>query len=238
MASLKRIVKSLLGRDVLAARQLACSMEFHGSSYGGWYINPDGINSDSIIYSFGTGEDTSFEQSIIEKYSARVFAFDPTPKAVQWMKSGNTPPGICFSELGLASVDGRQRFYEPSIPTNVSFSTSYDSRLHRQSWCECEVRRLATIMQDLHHNHIDILKMDIEGAEYDVIDDILKSQVEISQLLVEFHHRFEGVGVQKTLRAIRILNEHGFLIFKVSSSGNEYSFKKMDSKIKNSLQLR
>ena len=39
-------------------------------------------------------------------------------------------------------------------------------------------------------SRIDILKMDIEGAEYDVIDDIINSPVPIAQVLIEFHHRF------------------------------------------------
>ena len=34
--------------------------------------------------------------------------------------------------------------------------------------------------------------MDIEGAEYDVIDDILNSNIRIHQILVELHHRFPG----------------------------------------------
>jgi hypothetical protein len=87
-----------------------------------------------------------------------------------------------------------------------------------------EVRRLATLMRDLGHRSIDVLKMDIEGAEYEVIDDILGSRLQIEQILVEFHHRLPGVGIDRTRRAVRNLNEAGYRIFFASDTGEEYSF--------------
>jgi Methyltransferase FkbM domain len=86
------------------------------------------------------------------------------------------------------------------------------------------VKKLSTIFNDLNHSQIDILKMNIEGAEYNVIDDILASKIPIKQLLIEFHHRFENVGINKTKEAIQKLNTAGFLIFDISNSGEEYSF--------------
>jgi len=34
----------------------------------------------AVVYSLGIGEDISFDLALIEKYGARVHAFDPTPK--------------------------------------------------------------------------------------------------------------------------------------------------------------
>lgn len=45
-------------------------------------------------------------------------------------------------------------------------------------------------MSDLHHQQIDLLKLDIEGSEYRVLDEILESQIPIHQIVVEFHDRF------------------------------------------------
>jgi hypothetical protein len=79
-------------------------------------------------------------------------------------------------------------------------------------------------MQKLGHQKIDILKMDIEGAEYQVIEDLLKSGISVNQLLIEFHHRFPFVGVQKTKDAIKALNNAGYAIMAISRSGEEYTF--------------
>ena len=50
-----------------------------------------------------------------------------------------------------------------------------------------QMKRLLTIMQELKHPHIDLLKIDIEGCEYVVIDDIVKSGIRPSQFMVEWH---------------------------------------------------
>ena len=42
-------------------------------------------------------------------------------------------------------------------------------------------------MEELNHNKIDLLKMDIEGAEYEVINDILEKNIDIDIILVELH---------------------------------------------------
>jgi hypothetical protein len=76
----------------------------------------------------------------------------------------------------------------------------------------------------LKRQKVDILKMDIEGAEYDVICDLLNCNINVQQILVEFHHRFKDVGVLKTKQAIAELNKNGFKIFDISSLGTEYSF--------------
>ncbi len=79
-------------------------------------------------------------------------------------------------------------------------------------------------MKMLGHACIDLLKMDIEGAEYDVLAEILTQRIPVKQLLVEFHHRWPQIGVEKTKQAICALNTAGFRIFSVSLSGEEYSF--------------
>ena len=63
---------------------------------------------------------------------------------------------------------------------------------------EVPVRRLSTIMRELGHGAIDLLKMDIEGAEYEVIADLLACGADVRQLLVEFHHRWPEVGIART----------------------------------------
>ena len=76
----------------------------------------------------------------------------------------------------------------------------------------------------LGHRKIDILKMDIDGTEYAVIDDLITSGITTEQILVEFHHRFKNIGKQKTERAIKLLNGKCFRIFDISLHGEEYSF--------------
>jgi len=82
-------------------------------------------------------------------------------------------------------------------------------------------------MSSLGHRRIAVLKMDIAGAEYDVISDLLSSRAQVDQLLVEFHHRWPEIGLLKTRNTVDQLNSAGFRIFDISPSGEEFSFKKL-----------
>lgn len=79
------------------------------------------------------------------------------------------------------------------------------------------------------HQSVDILKMDMKGAEYEVIDDLIASGIHPGQILLEFHHRFKNVGVKRTNRTIAALNRSGYRIFYVSPKGHEYSFISSDT---------
>ncbi|MCW9014371.1 MAG: FkbM family methyltransferase [Gammaproteobacteria bacterium] len=225
LRKIKRILKSLIGRDFFSKEQIEIDKVMHGgdSGYGGWDIHEGDINANSIVYSFGVGEDASFDISLIKKFGLTVFAFDPTPKSIAWVKSQGFPAEFRLYEYGLADFDGSISFNPPSNPDHVSH-TILDREETNDTSIEVNVKRLKTIMEELGHEKIDLLKMDIEGAEYQVIEDFVNSDVRPKQLLIEFHHRFPSVGIEKSKSAIEKLNKIGYMIFSVSDIGEEYSF--------------
>ena len=218
----KRLTKVLLGRDLLQGTQLACPTERHGSAYGGWVVCPQGLDENSTIYSFGVGKDISFDLSLIAQYGVTVFAFDPTPRSIAWVQAQDVPSPFRFHEIGIAERDGTAHFAAPERADHVSFSISEDRATGNT--IEARVHRLNTIAQMLGHHHIDVLKMDIEGAEYAVIADLPHADVTVNQILVEFHHGFHGLSVHQTREAITTLNRLGYRIFSISPNGREYSF--------------
>ena len=66
--------------------------------------------------------------------------------------------------------------------------------------------------------------MDIEGAEYEVLEGLLDSPILPTQLLVEFHHRFVKDGLNRTYELIGKLRNAGYRIFAISEIGREVSF--------------
>jgi FkbM family methyltransferase len=223
---LRRILYIIIGKDVFYKRQVKCISERHGSAHGGWIICPTHVNEHSIIYSFGIGTDISFELSVSQKYRPEIHAFDPTPRSIEWVKKQNISNKVILHEYGLADRDGTVKFYPPDNPEFISHSI-YNHQYSQKNSIEVPVKRLNTIMQELNHSRIDILKMDIEGSEYQVVEDILDSQIEIYQILIEFHHRFSNIDVQLTKNAIQNLNNHPYKIFYSSPLGEEYCFIKV-----------
>ena len=84
---------------------------------------------------------------------------------------------------------------------------------------------VSSLVEKLGHSRIDLLKMDIEGAEYDVLDGLLASSIRPRQLLVEFHHRFVNEGLARTADVIARLQREGYRLFSVcAETGREISF--------------
>ena len=214
------LIKRLFGHPDYI--QVKCPVEHHGSEYGGWTICPNGISEKSIVYSFGIGEDISFDLSLIDSYGLEVHAFDPTPQSIDWLKTQTLPENFHYYQYGAADYDGTIKLFPPEPGWKSSHMMEGHGEKHGA--VEVPVRRIETLRDMLGHDRIDILKMDIEGMEYDVIGDMLSSGVRAGQVLVEFHHYFYGKTTAQTFDTIRLLNRHGYRIFALSPEGREISF--------------
>jgi hypothetical protein len=158
---------------------------------GKWICNLDRIiRGDAAlpptctVYSFGSNGEISFEEDLLlaSRPGCEVHIFDPVldsvlannryfngPGATDLAASRNVPH-ITWHTVGLGARDG-----------DVD-STRY-GKMHLQ--------RLATIMASLGHSWVDVLKVDVEGYEWDIfLEDILASgggPLPFGQLLIELH---------------------------------------------------
>jgi FkbM family methyltransferase len=219
----RRLPLQWMGRDVSFRAQIKVETRCLGKAGGIWCVCPQYLSDRSVVYSFGIGEDISFEAALLSKYSMMVNAFDPTPRSIQWIKTQPLPERFIMHEFGIADYDGVATFHAPENENHVSYSLMHKVHSVSES-IEAPVYRLRTIMEKLGHDHIGLLKIDIEGAEYDVIADVLRSKISVKQLLIEFHHRWKDIGAARTHEAICALNAAGYKIFHVSATGMEYSF--------------
>jgi len=195
---------------------------FLGSSYGGWSIPVGLLDESSIAYTVGVGEDITFDLALIEECHCRIFAFDPTPNAIEYMRTREIPGKLTFVPVGFSSTDGSTTFFQP-----VGFNSLYkgiNPHAGAATQMECETLTLATVMQRLGHDRVDLLKIDIEGFEYEVIEQMISAGTLPKCLLVEFHHLMFGIGVEPTLRSVELLAKAGYRIFWVSNGGHEYGF--------------
>ena len=194
-----------------------------GTDYGGWPVIPATLPKHPLIYSFGVGEDVSFDIGMVEQFGATIHAFDPTPRSNQWIKGQSLPQAFHFHQLGLAGRDAIVPFFPPAGEGHVSFSNAPAGNQSGDPVL-AEVCALDTIMQRLGHNKIDVLKMDIEGFEYQVIE-ALKSGPHMPRLiLVEFHHGMYQATDSDTIAADQHLHKLGYDLFYVSPTGREYGY--------------
>ncbi|RYF85668.1 MAG: FkbM family methyltransferase [Chitinophagaceae bacterium] len=96
---------------------------------------------------------------------------------------------------------------------------------HTDHYFEATVDRLSSIMKEQNHSHIDILKLDIEGAEFEVIDTMIADNIDIRVFCVEFHTR-ETESLKEIQQTITKLEDAGYFV--ISRKGLDFSFMHQD----------
>lgn len=190
--------------------QTSPALEFHGNDYCGWNILRDSLQSNSVVVDVGLGEDISFSTSLMSKYGCTVHGFDPTPRAIRYVKA-NALAGFVLHEVGVAAVRGPAEFYLPNEEAHVSGSLAKAGHVGAQKIL-VQLICLGDVFERLGCEHIDLLKLDIEGAEYELLagDDFRRWAPKIDALCIEFHHRWKIFGRKSTTDAVATLNDLGF----------------------------
>jgi FkbM family methyltransferase len=166
-----------------------------------WTIVTRGLHSDAVIYSGGVGEDITFERELIRRFGVKIHIFDPSPVAVRTIALVNNDH-LLFKPVGLAA----------STAASFSIGGGTDST----TWLKAggseslPSTSIAREMEMNGHDSIDLLKIDIEGFEYEVLESCLAKGIPIKQICVEFHDFFPEIPKAKTREMIRALKSHGF----------------------------
>jgi FkbM family methyltransferase len=162
-----------------------------------------------VIYSAGVGLDISFEKELVSRFGVTVYLFDPSTTGIATMsKPENQVAGIEFVPLGLAGKSGSVSFSFPKDKGERSFTINGES----DYLVEFECRTLTELMRERRHSQIDLLKMDIEGFEYEVLESIFRDRIQIKQICLEFHHFFKSIPKARTQRAISDLASKGYVL--------------------------
>lgn len=215
-------LKQLVGQEPKLTKDIVLETEFRQ----GWQLVPALLKKDNIVYSFGVCDDIGFEVDVCHQ-GALVFAFDPTPYSVDWVSKQETPFSFKFFPWAAAGTDGHYYLYprisKKGIKSKVMYSF-YQQGDEENDGVKVRALSLPSIAKELGHTTIDVLKMDIEGAEYEFIDSLLTSNFRPRMLLIEFHHRFRGIGKERTLDTVHGLREAGYLLASISVTGREVCF--------------
>jgi len=203
-----RLLKRLFPIEVPTAFRAHIAFRKIGSEYG-FVAVPDGmLDANSVVYSVGAGLDIHADVDMARAFGCQVYIFDPTPRAVrhfQTLKEKTAagermyaeagPPYqatpevldlLIYKEMALWDKDEPVQFFVPENPDYVSHSIT--NILAATKSIEVPAYTLATIMRELGHQRVDYLKLDIEGAEFRVVDHILQSGVDVGVIYLEYHY--------------------------------------------------
>ena len=206
----KIVMKQLLHLEPIVRKKLNLRLEYHGNNYCGWSIVANSLNSNSIVVDIGLGEDITFSQSLIKKYKLVVNGYDPTPKSIGYIKRIK-PNKFVLNEYGLGTRKEKTKFYLPNDENHVSGSIIREQHLGHQE-IDVEMITIGDIFGMLKCDQIDLLKLDIEGAEFDLIEsqEFKEYSAKIDMICIEFHHRWPSYGIKSTLQAVKTLADLDF----------------------------
>lgn len=139
------------------------------------------LDSRSVVVDAGFYKG-DFARRLFERFGCRVFAFEPAPEfcdAAQPLL--DTLPGVSLECAGLSDHDGTARLTYAADGTSTQRKT--DGNV-----VDVSVRAASRVLEEIG-SPIDLMKLNIEGDEYPVLEDLLRTGVttEVRHLLVQFH---------------------------------------------------
>lgn len=206
------MVKVIVGRvwrrfNRLAARAwLATQVDSGGPSllrfgegHAAWWALAD-TPAGAIAYCGGVGMDATFDFALADELGLEVHSFDPTPSSIAYMERENRGR-VNFHTWGMLDRDATIRFH---APLDASHANWFVDNLHGTSdYFEAECFTIKTIMAKLGHDHIDLLKIDIEGSWGQVLQSMLQDGIHPKLLCVEFDSPAPLPRVRKSVQALK-----------------------------------
>ena len=187
-----------------------------GTTYGGYDIVNKNLK-EPIVLSCGLGEDASFDIDMINKFDAKVFILDPTPrskiyfnklkdnfgntKREDYNESGYLHPNcydlqkanqdnLIFIDKAIWSESNIElKLYYPAEVSHVSLSINKKPNYLQNNPFKARTINYEKIIDQYELKKIDILKLDVEGAEIETLKSVLKNNILPGQILVEFDLR-------------------------------------------------
>ncbi len=186
-----------------------------GNPHDGGYVVPRStVQSVDTLLSFGLSSDWTFEEEFKRiNASATIHAYDHTVGARKFRRAFERGiPRLLRGRITLRELQARFRTWRTYRQFFASEATHFKERIHAVNAGPGH----ATIGKVFGRTNSDrvLLKIDIEGAEYGIIGEVLRHAGRIQLLIVEFHETMAlretfCAALQRLLREFHIVHVHG-----------------------------
>ncbi len=222
---LRVATRQIGGREPIILIEERMALEYFGSVSCGWALPVLNLDANSVIIDIGLGEDISFTAALQERFGCVAHGFDPTPKAIAHVERVS-PKDFTLHRFALAKQNGKAMFHLPNKDSYVSGTIAKVGHTGQTS-IEVDLITIGEVFSLANVERINVLKLDVEGAEYDVILDEGFADVAplIDTLCIEFHHRWPEYGKNATVRVVERLRQLGFrCCWRARATNEEFTF--------------
>lgn len=203
-----------------------------GSAYGGWYV-PSLVNSSAsgkVLISAGLGKDITFDVAMME-LGFKVVGIDPIKESIAYVnKIVSNNANYTLIEACLAKDNLGLFMYAPSNEGHISWSVisgrDFSGKFYPSITLD-DIEENATVGQ----SQLKILKMDIEGAELDVLDQISRKNDVYAVCLAELDYISKQpyknfpkrlLAIIRTRKVLKSLHRQGYVI--IATEGYNFSW--------------
>jgi FkbM family methyltransferase len=207
-----------------------------GTKYGGWWLDRDLVRPDPLLIDCGLGRDISFDGAFLSRFGGTVIGVEANPASLAWC-APRCPPGMHLRDRAFWTRPGETLvFHLPRPPERLpkgADGVSGSLLASHEYVAGGESRHVTTtsleeVLAEAGREDCDVLKLDIEGAEYAVLEGLIARGLlgKCRQLLVEFHHGVTEHTLVETKRTVEAILAAGFRLAHIES--RNYSFFQAD----------
>jgi hypothetical protein len=187
--------------DVLAEKLFVYNFENeillkrYGRQHDGGYVVPEiALQESDALLGYGIADDISFEEDFCNKWSKPAYGFD--------------------GGIENISIQNPLCKFIPEFLKTEHFMYGSHQSSGRTSTFSDQINKLNLVGKKK------FIKMDIEGAEYEVFDDIEKDFLNITGMVLEVHYLHDIKYAKKAIELLSKINTHFFL---AHLHGNNYT---------------
>lgn len=158
-----------------------------GSDYGGYVVPASLVEDGWVCYCVGTGADISFELDLLGLADVHVRSFEAVESLADHVRGlAGDHPRLTIEHAAVALADGPVRMQVSHVPVSQSVSAAglYDG----ENYVEVPGRTLPSLMASHGDDRIDLLKVDVEGFEYELFPTLDLSALGVMVLCTQLHH--------------------------------------------------
>lgn len=156
----------------------------------------------SLVFDLG-GYEGQWASDIFGRYACPIHVFEPVPEFAQRIEERfRTNPKIAVHRFGLAARTGRAELSLAGDATSL-----YGTGALRRS---IELVEAAQFFRERRIEHVDLVKINVEGGEYDLLEHLLDSGLvdRLSNIQVQFHDFVPDAASRMRALQARLARSH------------------------------
>jgi hypothetical protein len=147
---------------------------------GGYLLSKNVILETKVLISFGISDDISFERDFLNINPVKNYCYDKSLVKSFWKKR-------IFNDLGASIYNLNFNFINNTLKKYFDFKKFFKNK---NSILNVEIIKNDSIKKIISFHKLEkfiFFKIDIEGSEYRILDELISYQEKICGLIIEFH---------------------------------------------------